>query len=79
MSCVWRGKNIEVLGSVTVEPPYTPASCRGKDENALARVKKVVRGCGWIVEYCGCSNHVVVGPQVSLEGARLKDFSKDSQ
>ncbi|KAK9447261.1 anticodon-binding domain-containing protein [Limtongia smithiae] len=39
----WAGKAIVVLDEVTIEPPYTPESCRARpDSQALAHVRKVV-------------------------------------
>jgi len=46
MSCRWQGKDIVVLDSVLIREPYALESCTAQrgQQNALARVKKVLEG-----------------------------------
>jgi hypothetical protein len=45
LPCAWRGASILVMDVVTVEPPYTPASCAAKhagEARALERIRRVL-------------------------------------
>ncbi|EPS37544.1 hypothetical protein H072_8754 [Dactylellina haptotyla CBS 200.50] len=46
MPCRWQGKHIIVLDTVIIQEPYTVEKCSSPqgNENALARVKKVLEG-----------------------------------
>jgi hypothetical protein len=43
MPCTWN-RNAICCYKVKINPPYTPDSCEGPDDNELGRVKKVLEG-----------------------------------
>lgn len=43
MPCRWHEKTIVVLDSVMIAEPYALTDVKGNDQNAVKRVKKVVR------------------------------------
>lgn len=44
LPCRWNGKSIIVFDEVTVNPPYTPESCKGGNDKVLAMVRQHVLG-----------------------------------
>ncbi|KNC87703.1 hypothetical protein SARC_00209 [Sphaeroforma arctica JP610] len=42
LPCAWDDRNIIVLDTITITPPYTPDDCSGDNIYMLQRVQKVI-------------------------------------